>query len=53
MHTFTEYRRFAPTDGLPRALEAADRHCALPLSASMDEAAVDTVVQAVRRALAQ
>jgi dTDP-4-amino-4,6-dideoxygalactose transaminase len=53
LHTFTEYRRFAPTDGLPRALEAADRHCALPLSASMDEAAVDTVVQAVRRALAQ
>jgi dTDP-4-amino-4,6-dideoxygalactose transaminase len=53
LHTFTEYRRFAPADGLPRALEAADRHCALPLSASMDEAAVDTVVQAVRRAQAQ
>jgi dTDP-4-amino-4,6-dideoxygalactose transaminase len=53
LHTFTEYRRFAPADGLPRALEAADRHCALPLSASMDEAAVDTVVQAMRRALAQ
>jgi dTDP-4-amino-4,6-dideoxygalactose transaminase len=53
LHTFTEYRRFAPDDGLPRALEAADRHCALPLSASMDKAAVDTVVQAVRRAQAQ
>jgi dTDP-4-amino-4,6-dideoxygalactose transaminase len=53
LHTFTEYRHFAPAGGLPRALEAADRHCALPLSASMDEAAVDAVVQAVRRALSQ
>jgi dTDP-4-amino-4,6-dideoxygalactose transaminase len=52
LHTFTEYRRYAPTEGLPRALEAADRHCALPLSSTMDEAAVETVVDAVRAALA-
>ncbi len=51
LHTFTEYRRFAPADGLPRASETADRHCALPLSSSMDEAAVETVVAAVRGAL--
>jgi dTDP-4-amino-4,6-dideoxygalactose transaminase len=52
LHTFTEYRRFAPPDGLPRALEAADRHCALPLSSTMDDGEVDTVVEAVRAALA-
>lgn len=51
LHTFTEYRRFAPDDGLPRAMEVADRHCALPLSPTMDEAAVDTVVEVVRAAL--
>ena len=27
-----------PPDGLPSATEAADRHCALPLSSTMDEA---------------
>jgi dTDP-4-amino-4,6-dideoxygalactose transaminase len=52
LHTFTEYRRFAPPGGLARALEAADRHCALPLSSTMDESQVDTVVAAVRAALA-
>jgi dTDP-4-amino-4,6-dideoxygalactose transaminase len=51
LHTFTEYRRFAPADGLARASEAADRHCALPLSSTMDESEVDTVVDAVRAAL--
>jgi dTDP-4-amino-4,6-dideoxygalactose transaminase len=51
LHTFTEYNRFGPADGLPRALEAADRHCALPLSSTMDESQVDTVVAAVRAAL--
>jgi len=51
LHTFTEYRRFAPGDGLPRAMEAADRHCALPLSPTMDETAVNTVVEAVAAAL--
>jgi dTDP-4-amino-4,6-dideoxygalactose transaminase len=52
LHSFTEYRRFAPPDGLPRATEAADRHCALPLSSSMDEAELDTVIEVVRAALA-
>ncbi len=52
LHTFTEYRHVAPAGSLPRATEAADRHCALPLSATMDEAAVDVVVEAVRAALA-
>ena len=41
LHKFTEYRRFAPADGLPATTEAADRHCALPLSSMMDEAAVE------------
>jgi dTDP-4-amino-4,6-dideoxygalactose transaminase len=52
LHTFTEYQRYAPVEGLPRASETADRHCALPLSSTMDEAAVDTLVEAVRAVLA-
>jgi dTDP-4-amino-4,6-dideoxygalactose transaminase len=48
LHTFTEYRPFAPADGLPAASEVADRHCALPLSATMSAAQVETVVDAVR-----
>jgi dTDP-4-amino-4,6-dideoxygalactose transaminase len=51
LHTFTEYGRNAPAEGLPQALEAANRHCALPLSSTMDEAAVETVVDAVVDAL--
>jgi dTDP-4-amino-4,6-dideoxygalactose transaminase len=51
LHSFTEYQRYAPVDGLPRATEVADRHCALPLSSTMDESAVDTVVEVVRSAL--
>ncbi|MGO9488289.1 MAG: DegT/DnrJ/EryC1/StrS family aminotransferase [Solirubrobacteraceae bacterium] len=51
LHTFTEYRPFAPPDGLPGASEVADRHCALPLSATMDLDAVDAVVEAVGSAL--
>jgi dTDP-4-amino-4,6-dideoxygalactose transaminase len=51
LHTFSEYRRFAAVDGLPRALAAAERHCALPLAANMDESSVETVVAAVREAL--
>jgi len=52
LHTFTEYRRFAPADGLPQAAEVADRHCALPLSSSTTEAEIEMVVEAVRDALA-
>jgi len=51
LHTFTEYRARVPSGDLPRALEAAERHCALPLSPSMDEAALEMVVEAVRSAL--
>jgi dTDP-4-amino-4,6-dideoxygalactose transaminase len=52
LHTFTECRHLAPAGGLPRAEEAAARHCALPLSSTMDGAAVEIVVAAVRDALA-
>jgi dTDP-4-amino-4,6-dideoxygalactose transaminase len=52
LHTFSGYSRYAPPGGLPRALETAERHCALPLSSTMDEAAVDTVVEVVRESLA-
>jgi len=52
LHSFTEYRRFAPADGLPAATAAADRHCALPLSSMMTYDDVDVVVDAVRSALA-
>ncbi len=52
LHKFTEYTRFTPADGLPQATEVADRHCALPLSSSMDESEVELVVEAVRDALA-
>ncbi len=49
LHTFTEYRR-SPA-GLERAGETADRHCMLPLAGTMDEQAVDIVVDAVERSL--
>jgi dTDP-4-amino-4,6-dideoxygalactose transaminase len=52
LHTFTDYRSFAPAGGLPVASEAAARHVALPLSSSMSTAEVDTVVAAVRAAVA-
>jgi dTDP-4-amino-4,6-dideoxygalactose transaminase len=51
LHSFTDYKQFTPEGGLPVAAEAADRHCALPLSANMDLTAVDMVVEAVRSAV--
>jgi len=51
LHSFSEYRQSVPAEGLPRAGEVADRHCALPLSATMDETAVETVVQAIRASI--
>ncbi len=51
LHSFSEYRRYAPEEGLPQAMETAERHCALPLSATMDETDVDAVVEAVREVL--
>jgi dTDP-4-amino-4,6-dideoxygalactose transaminase len=50
LHTFTEYATAA--NGLPRAAEAADRHCALPMSSSMTDAELDVVADAVRAAIA-
>ncbi len=47
LQTFSEYRDAAPPEGLPRALEVAERHCMLPLSATMGEADVDAVVETV------
>jgi dTDP-4-amino-4,6-dideoxygalactose transaminase len=52
LHTFTEYRDAVPAGDLPGASEAGDRHCALPLSSTMDESTVDEVVAVVRAALA-
>ena len=50
LHTFSEYSR-GPRQELARAREVADRHCALPLSASMAETEIDIVVEAVTSAL--
>ncbi len=51
LHTFTEYSRFAPDGGLARSAEAGDRHCALPLSATMTISEIDLVVDAAKAAL--
>jgi dTDP-4-amino-4,6-dideoxygalactose transaminase len=51
LHTFTEYSRFAPDGGLARAAEVGDRHCALPLSATMTIEEVDLVVEAAKDAV--
>lgn len=48
LHSFSEYRDAAPPGGLPRSLEVAERHCMLPLSATMNESDVEAVVEAVR-----
>jgi dTDP-4-amino-4,6-dideoxygalactose transaminase len=52
LHSFTEYREAASAGGLERSAETAVRHCALPLSSTMDETALQTVLAAVRAALA-
>jgi dTDP-4-amino-4,6-dideoxygalactose transaminase len=48
LQTFSEYRDAAPAEGLPRALEVSERHCMLPLSATMDEEDIEVVVETVR-----
>jgi dTDP-4-amino-4,6-dideoxygalactose transaminase len=53
LHTFSEYRHTAPPEGLPRALEVSDRHCALPLAATMDEDDVEIVVDVARSTFAR
>ncbi len=53
VHRFTGWAGLAPEGGLPGVEQAAERHCALPLSSTMDEQAVDTVVSVVGEALAR
>lgn len=48
LQSFSEYRDAVPAEGLPRALEVSERHCMLPLSATMDEGDIETVVETVR-----
>ncbi len=52
LHRFTAWSDAAPEGGLPGAQQAADRHCALPLSSTMQEEHVEIVVSAVGEALA-
>jgi dTDP-4-amino-4,6-dideoxygalactose transaminase len=51
LHAFSEYEGLTPDGGLPQALEAAERHCALPLSSSMTVDEVDVVVEVVKEFL--
>jgi dTDP-4-amino-4,6-dideoxygalactose transaminase len=51
LHELTEYASYAARGTLPHAEDAADRHLALPLSASLSEEQVDLVVNAVKTAL--
>ncbi len=53
LHRFSEYRELLGELSLPAVEEAADRHCALPMSASFGEQELDVVVDAVRAALAE
>jgi dTDP-4-amino-4,6-dideoxygalactose transaminase len=51
LHTLSEYRGAVGADDLPNATEVGERHCALPLSATMTLEEVDRVVEAVTAAL--
>jgi dTDP-4-amino-4,6-dideoxygalactose transaminase len=53
LHSFADYEHLRPDGGLRGAEQAAERHCALPLSCTMDQDAVATVVETVRAAAAQ
>ena len=52
LHSFSAYRSLEPAGGLPQALAAAERHCALPLGTTMDDGDLETVVGVVSGALA-
>jgi dTDP-4-amino-4,6-dideoxygalactose transaminase len=52
LHSFSDYRASACPRDLTGAAEAADRHCALPLSSSMGESDVELVVDVVRGVMA-
>ena len=51
LHTFSEYQGQVSAGDLPNATSAGERHCALPLSATMTLEDVETVVDAVRSAV--
>ncbi len=51
LHTFSAYRGAVAPGELPHATEVGERHCALPLSASMTLEEVDRVVAVVRAAV--
>lgn len=53
LHSFSDYRHLSPPGGLPGAEQAAARHCALPLSSSMDENGIELVVETIRATLPQ
>ena len=52
LHTFSEYRGTTAAGELPNATEVGERHCALPLSASMTIGDVEKVVEVVRAVVA-
>ncbi|MDQ6750411.1 MAG: DegT/DnrJ/EryC1/StrS family aminotransferase [Actinomycetota bacterium] len=52
LHRFKDYVQRYPTLTLPRVEDAADRHCALPLSSALTSDELDLVVATVEMALA-
>ena len=52
IHRFTDYRETYGDISLPRVEEAAERHCALPMSSGLSAEDADVVVAAVEQALA-
>jgi dTDP-4-amino-4,6-dideoxygalactose transaminase len=52
VHGFTDYRRLAGQLELPHTEAVADRHCALPMAATLGPAELDIVAEAVEQALA-
>lgn len=51
IHRFTDYRALQPGLSLPHAEEVAERHFCLPMSPTLDDAALDLVVGSLERAL--
>jgi dTDP-4-amino-4,6-dideoxygalactose transaminase len=52
VHRFSEMREHFPGVSLPRVDDAADRHCMLPLHASLTDAEVETILGAIEEAVA-
>jgi dTDP-4-amino-4,6-dideoxygalactose transaminase len=52
IHRFTEYRRLLGDVRLPATEEVADRHCTLPMAATLGPSELDVVAEAVEGALA-